>query len=81
MGRKHSTYGAEHSYLNGFPEETWRKMEDPSTDERTVLKQNIENYYRRVWLGFSQLLVAASQHNTHTIYQLLFMQRLMKISK
>jgi hypothetical protein len=42
MGRKHSTYGAEHKYINGFPEETRRKVEDLSTDDRTVFKQILE---------------------------------------
>ena len=39
MGRKHSTNGEEHKYMNSFPEEAWRKVEDPSTDDRTALKQ------------------------------------------
>jgi len=52
MAQKHSTYRAEHKYMNGFPEETRRKAEDPSTDDRTVLKQILEKYHGRVWLGF-----------------------------
>jgi len=42
MGRKHSTYGAEHKYMNGFYGETRRKVEDPSTDYRTEFKQILE---------------------------------------
>jgi hypothetical protein len=42
MGRKHSTYGVEHIYMNGFPEETRRKVKNPSTDDRTAFKQILE---------------------------------------
>jgi hypothetical protein len=42
MGRKHSTYRVEHKHMNGFPGETRRKLEDPSTDGRRVFKQILE---------------------------------------
>jgi hypothetical protein len=57
MGRKHSTYGAEHKYINGFLEETRRKVEDPSTDDRTVFKQILEKQHERVWLGIIWLKI------------------------
>jgi hypothetical protein len=41
--------------MNGFPEETRRKVEDPSKDDGTIFKLILEKQHGRVWRGFNWL--------------------------
>jgi hypothetical protein len=53
--------------------------------QEALHKQQLVYRLRNMWLAATRVevpnLVAASRHNTHALYQFLFMQRLLKMSK